>query len=138
MGDTENAIEAMVRIKSMMDNSYKQTNPMVILELQRYYPDGYKAFRESLVTQDVESVKKNLQQGIEEGLYRENLNVDLVARFHIESALLLMQPNLMVNEREDLKAVNNEITELFLYGIMTPKGEKLYQKYKEKYQKNIK
>ena len=136
MEDTENAIEAMVRIKTMMDHSYKQTNPMVIMELQRYYPEGYKVFRESLVTQDVEAVKKNLQQGIEEGLYRENLNVDLVARFHIESALLLMQPNLMVNEREDLKAVNHEITELFLYGIMTPKGEKLYHKYKEKYLKH--
>ena len=136
MEDTENAIEAMVRIKTMMDHSYKQTNPMVIMELQRYYPEGYKVFRESLVTQDVEAVKKNLQQGIEEGLYRENLNVDLVARFHIESALLLMQPNRMVNEREDLKAVNHEITELFLYGIMTPKGEKLYHKYKEKYLKH--
>ena len=136
MEDTENAIEAMVRIKTMMDHSYKQTNPMVIMELQRYYPEGYKVFRESLVTQDVEAVKKNLQQGIEEGLYRENLNVDLVARFHIESALLLMQPNLMVNEREDLKAVNHEITEIFLYGLMTPKGEKLYHKYKEKYLKH--
>ena len=135
MSDTENAIEAMVRIKSMMDQSYKQTNPMAIMELQRYYPEGYQAFRESLISQDVEAVKRNLQQGISEGLYRDNLNVELVARFHIETALLLMQPNLMVNEREDLKAVNYEITELFLYGIMTPKGEKLYHKYKEKYLK---
>lgn len=135
MADTENAIEAMVRIKTMMDHSYKQTNPMAIMELQRYYPEGYKAFRESLINQDLVSVKENLDQGIAEGLYRENLNVDLVAKFHLESSLLLMQPNLMVNEREDLKAVNHEITELFLYGIMTPKGEKLYHKYKEKYLK---
>lgn len=135
MSDTENAIEAMVRIKTMMDHSYKQTNPMAIMELQRYYPEGFKAFRESLINQDLVSVKENLEQGIREGLYRENLNVDLVAKFHLESALLLMQPNLMVNDREDLKAVNYEITELFLYGIMTPKGEKLYHKYKEKYLK---
>jgi AcrR family transcriptional regulator len=136
MKDTENAIEAMVRIKATMDHSYKQTNPMAIMELQRYYPEGYKAFRESLLTQDVVAVKENLEQGIKEGLYRENLNVDLVAKFHLEASLLLMQPNLMVNEREDLKAVNHEITELFLYGIMTPKGEKLYHKYKEKYLKH--
>ena len=135
MSDTENAIEAMVRIKSMMDQSYKQTNPMAIMELQRYYPEGYQAFRESLISQDVEAMKENINQGIAEGLYRDNLDVDLIAKFHIESALLLMQPNLMVNDREDLKAVNHEITELFLHGIMTPKGEKLYHKYKEKYLK---
>lgn len=135
MSETENAIEAMVRIKTMMDQSYKQTNPMAIMELQRFYPEGYKAFRESLINQDLVSVKENLEQGIKEGYYRDNLNTDLVAKFHLESALLLMQPNLMVNDREDLKAVNHEITELFLYGIMTPKGEKLYHKYKEKYLK---
>jgi AcrR family transcriptional regulator len=135
MSETENAIEAMVKIKTMMDHSYKQTNPMAIMELQRYYPEGYKAFRESLINQDVVAVKENLEQGIREGYYRENLNTDLIAKFHLESALLLMQPNLMVNDREDLKAVNHEITELFLYGIMTPKGEKLYHKYKEKYLK---
>jgi hypothetical protein len=43
----------------------------------------------------------------------------------------------MINERSDVREVNREIMELFLYGIMTPKGEKLYQKYKEKYLKAL-
>jgi hypothetical protein len=51
--------------------------------------------------------------------------------------MLILQPNLLVNDRNDLMSVAMEIGEHFLYGIMTPKGEKLYQKYKAKYLKQV-
>lgn len=133
MKDSANAIEGMVRIMTMLDTMYRQLNPVAMFELQRFYPTGYELFREGLIKQDVESVKGNIIQGMAEGYYREDLNADLLARFHIETSLMVMQPNLMVNDRYGLQQVNQEIMELFLYGIMTPKGEKLYQKYKEKY-----
>jgi hypothetical protein len=44
-----------------------------------------------------------------------------------------MQSNLMVNDRYSLIQVGSAITEMFIYGIVTPKGEKLYTRYKEKY-----
>jgi hypothetical protein len=43
----------------------------------------------------------------------------------------------MVSDRNSLQRVNQLISEHFLYGIMTPKGEKLYRKYKEKYTKQV-
>ena len=50
---------------------------------------------------------------------------------------MMFHPNLLVNERHDMHVVGHEIAEHYLYGIMTPKGEKLYQKYKEKYLKKV-
>src|SRR5690606_13615996 len=105
--------------------------------MQRYYPVAYEMFRSRLQEQDVEVVKNNILQGIEEGLYREDVNADLMARFRLEMSLLMFQPNLMVNERYDLLFVTHEIMEHFLYGIMTPKGIKLYLKYKEQYLKQV-
>lgn len=130
---TENAVEAMVRIMSIIDESYCQINPMALLELQRYYPEGYQAFRNSLLKKDVEAMRSNIVQGAEEGLYREDIDADIMARFHIESALMMLQPNLMVSDRNSMQRVNRQISEHFLYGLMTPKGEKLYRKYKDKY-----
>jgi len=133
----ENAIEAMVRIMSLIDDSYCQINPMALLELQRYYPEGYDVFRNNLLKKDVEAVRSNIIQGMEEGLYREEIDADIMARFHIESALMILQPNLMVSDRNSLQRVNQLISEHFLYGIMTARGEKLYRKYKEKYTKQV-
>lgn len=131
----ENAIEAMVRMLAFMDNMHKKINPMALFEMQRFYPEAYKTFREQLVGRDVVMIRDNIEWGKAEGYYREEVNADLMARFRLETSLMILQPSLLVNERSDLMSLALEIGEHFLYGIMTPKGEKLYRKYKEKYLK---
>ncbi len=133
--DAENAVEAMVRMLAFFDETHKRLNPMAMFEMQRYFPEAYETFRELLVARDVVMIKDNILQGISEGLYRENLNAELMARYKLETSMLILQPNLMVNDRNSLISVSLEIGEHFLYGIMTPKGEKLYHQYKEKYLK---
>ena len=88
-----------------------------------------------LVARDVVMIRDNILQGIKEGLYREDLNADLLARYRLETSMLILQPNLLVSDRNNLMSVALEIGEHFLYGIMNNKGEKLYQKYKAKYLK---
>ncbi len=127
--DSKNAVEAMARIMAHFDQMHRQLNPMILFELQRFYPEAYEKFRQSLISQDVQAVRANIERGMAEGLYREGLDADLLARYHIESALMVLQPNLMVNDRRTLPHVAHLIAEHFLYGLMTPKGEKLYQKY---------
>ena len=133
--DAENAIEAMVKMLAFFDSMHKKINPMAIFELQRFFPESYKVFKEMLMERDVQQMRNNILQGMKEGLYREDLNADLLARYRLESSLLMLQPNLLVSDRNDLMTVALEIGEHFLYGIMNAKGEKLYQKYKAKYLK---
>ena len=133
--NAENAIEAMVLMLAYMDDMNKRINPMALFEMQRFFPDAYKIFRELLEQCDVVMLRENILQGMREGLYRDDLNADLLARYRLETSLLVLQPSLLVSKREHLMSVALEIGEHFLYGIMTPKGEKLYQKYKAKYLK---
>lgn len=134
---SDNAIEAMVKMLAFFDNMNRQINPMAMFEMQRFYPEAYNTFRALLLEKDVEMIRNNMLQGIKEGLYREEINADLLARYRLETSLLVLQPNLLVSDRNSLMSVALEIGEHFLYGIMTPKGEKLYHKYKEKYLKQL-
>lgn len=131
----ENAVEAMVKILAFFDHIYKQINPMAMFELQRFFPEAYKAFRDLLMERDVAMIRENILQGIRDGHYREDINAELMARYRLETSLLALQPNLLVNDRNDLISVALEIGEHFMYGLMTAEGEKLYQKYKEQYLK---
>ena len=135
--DSENAIEAMVKMMAFFDNMNKRLNPMAMFEMQRFFPEAYKTFRELLVDRDVLMIRDNILQGIQEGHYREDLDADLLARYRLETSLLVLQPNLLVNDRNSLMSVALEIGEHFLYGIMTAKGVELYQKYKSKYLKEL-
>jgi TetR/AcrR family transcriptional regulator, cholesterol catabolism regulator len=138
LNNSENAVEGMVRMMAFFDEMHKRINPMAVFELQRFFPDAYNTFRNLLVERDVVMMRDNILQGIKEGLYREDINPDLLARYRLETSLLILQPNLLVNDRNSLMSVALEIGEHFLYGIMTPKGEKQYIKYKTKYLKQAK
>lgn len=135
LNSAENAVDAMAKISAMFDHTHKQMNPIGLLELQRFFPEAYQSFRNKLLEKDVEMLRQNIEQGIREGLYREGINADLMARFRLETSLMMFQPNLLVNDRYDLAFVSGELAEHFLYGLMTAKGEKVYQKFKAKYSK---
>jgi TetR/AcrR family transcriptional regulator, cholesterol catabolism regulator len=137
MSQSANAIEGMVRTMDMFDQINRQINPMAMLELERFYPEGFQRFKASLLEQDVEAIKGNIVQGMQEGYYREDINPDFMARYRMELSLIIFHPTFLVNDRHEMHIVAHEISEHFLYGIMTPKGEKLYQKYKEKYLKQV-
>ena len=137
LGSSENAVEGMVRLTQVLGNAFRQLNPLALLELQRFFPESHKAFRETLFGKDTAAIRDNILRGMEEGYYREDLNADLLALYRMESCLITLQPNLMVNERYTAQTVSQEIFEHFLYGIMNVKGEKLYKKYKEKYLKQL-
>ncbi|HTN46201.1 MAG TPA: TetR/AcrR family transcriptional regulator [Flavipsychrobacter sp.] len=134
---SENPVEGMVRVMAMFDDINRKMNPLVLFEMERFFPECFKRFRESIVGDDVELLKGNLKAGIEQGYYREDINVDFLALYRMELSLLIYNPNLLVNDTHHLHEVNTEVSEHFLYGIMTAKGEKLYKKYKEKYLKQV-
>lgn len=133
MEQSANAIEGMVRMMQYIDQMYRRINPIAMIELQRYYPEAYRLFQENLVHKDIECIRKNIEQGTQEGYYREGLNADLLARYRMETCTMLFQPNSLLNEKHLHYEVNREVAELFLHGIMNARGEKLYNKYKEKY-----
>lgn len=137
MNTAENAIEGMVKLMSMFDEVLSNMNPHSMLELERYYPDAFKVFKNNMLEKDIQCIKDNIVWGMEEGLYRDGLNADFMARYRMEMSMLVLHPNLMVNNRNDMRYVMHEVSDHFLHGIMTPKGEKLYQKYKEKYLKQV-
>lgn len=137
MSEAENAIEAMVRIMTLFDTINRQMNPLTMLEMERFFPEVYRQFRDKMLVEDVQNIKANLEKGIEEGLYRPEIDPEFMARYRLEMSLLMYRPTLLINEQNDLAAVGREINEHFLYGIMTNKGEKLYQKYKEQYFKQV-
>src|SRR4051812_41214546 len=74
LSNAENAIEAMVRLLAFFDNMHKRMNPMALFEMQRFFPEAYKTFRDLLVEKDVVLIRSNILQGIKEGLYREEID----------------------------------------------------------------
>jgi TetR/AcrR family transcriptional regulator, cholesterol catabolism regulator len=113
------------RVQEMFSNM----NPSVLFDMEKYHPASFRIFQEYQNGFLYKMITANLKRGIKEGLYREGLDIDILTRFRIHSVLLPFDPDVFQNNRSQLVHIEQVLLEHFLYGIATPKGQKLIQKY---------
>ncbi len=130
--NSKNAIEQIFGILGLMEKMVRGLNLICYMDMQRYYPASYKYLEEHKKNYLYKCIISNLQQGISEGYYREEIDLEIITRFRMESALLVFQNNLFPQDKYDIVKVNNEIFTNFIYGIVSIKGYKLISKYLQK------
>lgn len=132
----KDAIHEIFLARDMMAEMLRAMNPSLLFDLQKYHPKAYEHFQKHKNDFIFNTIRNNLQRGISEGLYREDLKIDLVARFRVDSMLLPFVPEFQSHTRLPLAKVQEEVLEIFLYGLVTLKGHKLIAKYKQQREKN--
>jgi AcrR family transcriptional regulator len=83
-----NAIEELVEIARCVGYMLKGYSPVIEYDLKKYYPDLYVKLREIRRDYMRQFIYGNLKKGKEEGLYRENLDIDIISKLsvsHIDS-----------------------------------------------------
>jgi Transcriptional regulator len=130
--ESENAVHEVLLSLEQMNDILSMSNPLLIYEIEKYHPRTYKKLTDHKNKFFIEIIKNNLQRGIKEGLYKPGLNVDILSRFRISSVFLAFNADIFPHKTYSLVQVLHEITDNFLYGIVTPLGQKLILKYKSK------
>jgi AcrR family transcriptional regulator len=132
---SKHAVEQIVHILVQMEKMVRGMNPVCYVDLQRHYPEAYKYLNTHKETYLYQCISENLRQGIDEGLYRPDINIPVISRFRMESALIVFQYNLFPQDTYDIVEVNKQIFAHYMYGIASLKGHKLISSYLKKYSK---
>jgi AcrR family transcriptional regulator len=120
-----------------LEEILRYTNPMMLYDLEKYHPRAFQKIREYKYRFLYDALLENLRKGIEEGIYRPEINRDIVAKSRIEAAFLVFDPDLFPHSRYKMSEVNFELAMLFLHGVVTDKGRKLIEKYTEERTKKL-
>jgi TetR/AcrR family transcriptional regulator, cholesterol catabolism regulator len=80
-----NAIEKLLEISQLVHEEIKKINPMIRFEMEKYYPQIFEAYVEKKRVFVFEGMKINIRQGKAEKIYRDDINVDLVATIYLNS-----------------------------------------------------
>jgi TetR/AcrR family transcriptional regulator, cholesterol catabolism regulator len=129
---SENAVHEVFLAIEFIVEMFKTMNPSVLYDLQKFHSASYLRFVKHKDTFLYGMVSNNIRRGIVEELYRPELNVEVVARFRIESMMLPFNPEFKTKLKENIAVIEEEITLHYLFGLLTPKGYKLALKYQEK------
>lgn len=132
---SENPIHEIFMAMDMVLDIFSRMNPALIFDMEKYHPKAFKKYNDHKEKFLYTMVKENLEAGISEGLYREDIQVDILSRFRLASVFLALNPEVFHSGRHNPGVVIKEITDNFLWGLATHKGQKLIQKYKLQRQK---
>ena len=133
----DNAVHEIFLAMDFIMEVFRSMNPSLLFDMQKYYPAAYQKFAKHKNDYLFGVIKQNLKRGIEEELYRDDLKVEVLARFRVESMMLPFNPEFHTKVKLSLAAIEQEITMHFLFGMVSPKGYKLAVKYRQDRLKKI-
>lgn len=127
----DGVVEHLVGLTTYIRKRFADFNPMVLNEIQRYYPQCWQLFEDFRNNHVAEEIKSLLEKGKSEGVVRKEINSELMAILRMEQMMSTFDPLKFPPSKFNQLELQIEIFEHFLYGIFTEKGLKAYQKQKE-------
>ena len=135
--DAGNAIEEVLLATEMVKEMFENMNPSLLYDLEKHHAASYEKFSQFKYKFLREVINDNLKRGITEGLYRPGLDVDILTMIRIETMMLPFSRSIAKNGFSFVQ-VHQQLTEIFLFGIASPKGYKLIEQYKQEQKEKIK
>lgn len=122
-----NAIEKMLRFYDFQMKLIKEYNPSMIYDLKKYYPEVHRSFVGKKREMIYENVLNNLNQGKSEGLYRKELNQEVIALLNLMRVEAFVNSTIFRLEELLTKEFFTEMFTYHMYGIVSEKGRKILE-----------
>ena len=132
---SDNAIHEIFMAVDMLLELLTRMNPAVIFDIEKYHQKAFKKYNDFKNSFLNNIIKENIESGKTQGLYREEIQSEILANFRLATIFMVINPEFYPSSKHSLPNIITEVTDNFLYGLATPKGQKLIEKYKQQRQK---
>jgi AcrR family transcriptional regulator len=127
-----NAIEENFEISKHIVEDLKNIHPSIFYDLEKYYPDAWKTMHNLRHDFVAVVMKHNMERGIKEGLYRKDLNVELMTQLWVARLNIIFDPNLFSLNDYELVEVYRQMFIHHVRGIASNEGVKYIEKNQHK------
>ncbi len=128
MKNKKNAIEEMLTYYELQLKMIKDYKPTLLYDLKKYYPGIYDKVTSRKRKNIYDSVLLNLKRGKKEGLYRSELNEEILARLNLMRVEGIMSLGIFTIDEITSGEFFREVFTYHMYGIVNDKGRKLLEK----------
>ena len=127
----EDPLHEIMLISDKMKQMMQSINPMFFMDLQKFYPAAYQRFKQFRNECAFQNVLSNIKRGVNMGIYRSEIDMDFVAKYRLSQIDMIMFGEHFTYEKTSFAKANQCLLEMFVYGICTLKGHKLFNNYKK-------
>lgn len=135
---TANREEAIDAIDEFLRNSryfirqMRSMSPATLHDLKKYYPVLWKGVVQNHHLEFGRRLIANLERGLEEGLYRDDLDSMVIARFYGAMMMSVIDTRLFPAQERRLSDIISQLSRYHFHGIVNQFGRDRLDKYLNK------
>jgi len=126
-----NAIQENFEIKKIFSELFKNSDNSPMYQLQKYYPETYTKIIKDEFSMFKDCILKNIEKGIQEGIYRTNLDKELTTKFYFSLMMSVHDTNLYTYNKNTISKLELKALEYHIRAIATLKGIKILEEQLE-------
>ena len=123
------AVDEMVRMAEDMVLHFRQIKPVLIHELQKYYRDVWNFVMANQHEYFTEKIRSNLNRGIQEGYYRDSIDVDIISKLYVSKTHSLVNEELFSLVEYQREHLLQQHVLYHIYGVLSTKGQNHFEHF---------
>ncbi len=119
-----NAIDELYQVQKIVNIILKEHSPSSVYDLKKYYPEAYNKMHKFRRDKLMDHIMENLSKGKAEGLYRQDINEELIAKLQVQRIENAFENDLLSIQEMTSPKLFHEIFIYHIRGISSEKGLK--------------
>jgi len=128
--DELNAIEILIQVSLKVFDEMGKLGPKIKFELKKYYEPIFQQFMIRKQNHIFSQISKNIEKGIAQGLYRSDVNIELIAGLYVRNLVMMHNNDFCFAENTSFEEVFQVLFESHIRAIATPEGIAYFEKRK--------
>ncbi len=123
-----NAIDILLIVSKEVAKYYILVTPSITLQLKEKFPNIYQDHFDKRLEFIYNKIQINLTKGIAQGMYREDLSIELLARLYMSRLIDMHNPDLFPPEKFSFETLFALMFEDLVRSIAKPEGIAYFEK----------
>lgn len=130
--DGVNSIDVLLIVSNEISDRFWDISPSMTFDLKKYYPEIYTRHIDNRVEFIFAQIQLNIKKGIRDGMYRDDLSIELIARLYIRRLIDIHNPEFLPAGKFSFQSLFDTMFDNFIRGIATEEGIHYYEQQKGK------
>ncbi|NCC73719.1 MAG: hypothetical protein EOM06_10010 [Sphingobacteriia bacterium] len=117
-----NAIDILMIVSKEIASRYYDVTPAISRSLKQLYPDIYQDHFQKRVDFIFGKIQINLKKGIDQGMYRPDLSIELVARLYLSRLIDIHNEDIFPPNQFNFQTLFKVLFDNFVRSVATPNG----------------
>lgn len=126
--ENENSIDGLLKVSRELSRRFNTILPSFNFDIRKDFPGLYQKFFKMRADFVFGKIRKNIEEGIRDGLYRRDLSAELVSRIYISRLIDLYNPDFFPPAQFSFSTLFDVMFDTFIRGIATEDGMIHYEK----------